>query len=745
MKITRLRLQNVKRHADLDLELAPRLTVIRGPNEAGKSTIQRAIEIALFRRATSATEEFDRIKRWGSGAEKPTVTVTFEADGISGVLTKVFAGQRGTVELNVNGDVQNDPAAVDHLMVDLTGLPTERFFRATASVGHKEMTDLDQDKETLRDRLQQSMSGATRGTYLAKRKLDEAIRRYRAEGPKNPGPLKAARTEVERLETSVAHGEAGLRQLEADREALARGREQRQLLDTELANFRDELAASERAVALEQRVADAQRRYGLYKKAALLRAEIGRLEASHPSSVSLLALKAAVERLRTLEYRLSEMRAELASEPDLSAYQISLPSPNPQRWSIVAVALGALAGLALLGGVVLGQLILGLVVAVLLGLGAAGCAFMYLQARRQRIGVEIENQLRETEIARRLRGRSQRAEELREAERERDEGLISIGAPDLPAAEALLSAELEHVAKIDATKAEYKGTLGDEKPSRDIALLRDAAAAEAEECRHALAGMGEIGAEPAKSLAHYKAQVQRLTTERERALQAEAHAEARLESNTVDAERVAVDTEALAVALEDLRLAERRLRIYETALAALNEAEQSTMKKAARFLEQRMAADVGRITGGRYRRLRVDETNLRFSVYSVESKDWVDAANLSQGTLDQLYLCARLGIVRQVTQPASPPLIFDDPFVTFDDSRARRAFELLADVAGEHQIIFLTCSDRYDDLAEKVIELAAPADLDDTPDAPAEEVAPVAARAGRANGRAKQVAGAGSR
>src|SRR5687768_7296824 len=126
-----------------------------------------------------------------------------------------------------------------------------------------------------------------------------------------------------------------------------------------------------------------------------------------------------------------------------------------------------------------------------------------------------------------------------------------------------------------------------------------------------------------------------------------------------------------------------------------------------------MARDIERITGGRYRRLRVDEATLTFSVFSPETNDWLDVRRLSQGTLDQLYLCARLGIVRQVTQPASPPLVFDDPLITFDDQRARRALTLLKDIAREHQVIYLTTSDRYDSLADKVVELPAPTERDE--------------------------------
>ena len=86
-------------------------------------------------------------------------------------------------------------------------------------------------------------------------------------------------------------------------------------------------------------------------------------------------------------------------------------------------------------------------------------------------------------------------------------------------------------------------------------------------------------------------------------------------------------------------------------------------------------------------------------VGSPERGDWVNVEQLSYGTLDQFYLAARLGLVRQVTQDRRPPLIFDDPFVTFDDQRAKRALELLKRMAADHQVIYLTCSSRYDRVA----------------------------------------------
>src|SRR5690606_5981936 len=94
--------------------------------------------------------------------------------------------------------------------------------------------------------------------------------------------------------------------------------------------------------------------------------------------------------------------------------------------------------------------------------------------------------------------------------------------------------------------------------------------------------------------------------------------------------------------------------------------------------------------------------NLALRVYAPVRGDWVDVASLSQGTLDTVYLAARIGLVRLVTGDRRPPPVMDDPFVTLDDERAKRALELLRDISTDFQVIYLTTSDRYDKAADRV-------------------------------------------
>jgi len=151
----------------------------------------------------------------------PTISIEFDDDGVTGRLTKTFAGTRGTALLQLGDEQITDPAAVDRRLVEMTGLPSEKFFRSTANVRHQELENLDRDEGALRDRLQVAVSGADTGTSLARRKLEDAIKRLRTEGAKNPGRLKQVRDEIAGLDARVRQGDAELARLQRDQEALS--------------------------------------------------------------------------------------------------------------------------------------------------------------------------------------------------------------------------------------------------------------------------------------------------------------------------------------------------------------------------------------------------------------------------------------------------------------------------------------------------------------------------------------------
>ncbi|WP_326540930.1 AAA family ATPase [Pseudorhodoferax sp.] len=95
MRITRLRVEQLRRfRAPLELAgFAPGLNILAGPNEAGKSTLVRAIRAAFFERHKSSM--VDDLRPWdeGSGAA-PRVEIDFDLAGQPHHLVKSFLGKK---------------------------------------------------------------------------------------------------------------------------------------------------------------------------------------------------------------------------------------------------------------------------------------------------------------------------------------------------------------------------------------------------------------------------------------------------------------------------------------------------------------------------------------------------------------------------------------------------------------------------------------------------------------------------
>jgi DNA repair exonuclease SbcCD ATPase subunit len=719
VRISRLQLRDVKRYRDLQIDLAPGLTIIRGPNESGKSTIARAIELGLTGSLVptgTGDERVDGLRSWDAEpSARPTVTLDFRVDADApeaaeraGSIEKSF-GPGGSATLTLDGETVTDPAAVDARLAELTGVPTAAFFHSTALVGHGELEDLDRDEATLRERLSASISAADRSTTAAIESLRASLAQLNARGERDPGRLAVAEEAVARSEADVAAGEAALGRLVADREALGTAQDARAVADADLGARRALLEQARNAELLEATHAAAVERQARYAEAVTAAAELARLHDSHPSPNPLPVVRQTVERLRVLDTKMVELRAMLSGEIKVD-YEVTAP---PTTWRPIAFAalITVLVGIAL---AVAGQLVAGMSVLTYVGVGALilGVILGLLAVRGRKASQDFRKQkeLAENEVERRLRGKSQMEAELRQAEEDRDAQLQGLGLPDLAAAEDILAKEEAHVAAIDQLNARLEALVGRE-PADSLAPSRDAAAREAATAVAALADLEPEAREPG-ARERYEAEVRTSEARVASAVEVEAAARAKVDANAVDAEQVARETERLATWREQLAALQRRVRVEEAALGGLERATAATMLKATRYLEKGMAGAVARITDGRYRRVRINDTTLDISVVAPEKGDWVDIRALSDGTLAQVYLAARLGLIRYATGNRRPPLVLDDPFVTFDDAHAARGFDLLRELTADHQVIYLTSTDRYDPAADAVVELPGPTAVD---------------------------------
>jgi uncharacterized protein YhaN len=718
MRITRLTLRDFGRHRNLDIELARGFTIIRGPNEAGKSTIQRGIELALFRKVTANTAELEALRTWGSTDDQRLATrVEFvmdddaapNGDGTkAGVLEKEFRGAKGRVTLDFDGNSYTDPARVDEVVADLTGIPTEAFFRSTASIRHEELDDLDRDEGALRDRLQASIGGGDKGSSRAKARLEDAIRALKSRGDKNPGRLKIADEAVIRAEQALKTGEAALQKLEQDRDAQALARDARLRAEIALSESRNLLEGARQAERLQADRTVVAERFERYRQAAEAQQRLQELAAIPERPLS--GLRDQLDRMRTLQSRVAVMQDTLHGDlaPEVEPDE---PVPAYMGLGLLAVALMAVA-LVLTAVGVAGRMIPALVPGlILVGISALMLTRVW-ERRSVAVNVQRINEARSYDRTLRRQGRVGNEEGLRVAQSGIASILRELGVSDVAAAENILAAEQGRRQEIATLQVQVSALLAGQSGD-SIADLRDRAALEMEQKRAALAALGPIATD-ARAREKLDAEVRERHAALERARDAEAGAIARVDANPVDAEQVAGESERLVTWQGQLAALKRRVRIYEKTLAAIEASESGTMRQATRFLETQVGRDISKLTGGRYKRVNIDDQTLDISVWAPERGGWVPASQLSKGTIDQIFLAARIGLVRLVTQGRRPPLILDDPFVTFDDARAARAAILLRDLSSDFQVIYLACSNRYDGLADAVVELSGPSEVAET-------------------------------
>ena len=130
------------------------------------------------------------------------------------------------------------------------------------------------------------------------------------------------------------------------------------------------------------------------------------------------------------------------------------------------------------------------------------------------------------------------------------------------------------------------------------------------------------------------------------------------------------------------------------AMETLDHANTALQNRFSPELGKRAAVYFSALTGGKYEAVVLDRA---FHALATESGDSVarDAALLSQGAGDQLYLAVRLAICDMVLpEEKHVPLVLDDALINFDDARCKAALELLCKVAETRQIILLTCQHR---------------------------------------------------
>lgn len=141
------------------------------------------------------------------------------------------------------------------------------------------------------------------------------------------------------------------------------------------------------------------------------------------------------------------------------------------------------------------------------------------------------------------------------------------------------------------------------------------------------------------------------------------------------------------------------------ALCMASQVLEEAMEEMSRQVSPKLTRMVGEhlhhLTGGKHEKLLLDQ---QYHI-SLCGADGVSRPleSFSRGTVDQVYLALRLALVQVVSSGEPMPLILDDSFVRYDDTRLKTTLQELARMAQQGmQILLFTCQKREVELLNEM-------------------------------------------
>lgn len=277
------------------IELSPRLNVVFGSNEAGKTTFVRAIQGVLFGfkgRKENTNLLRLRYRPWDSALPYVAGITLEDNEGREFYIERNFDNDRVKVYLSRDGKLQESGMQLEEILNNTLGIQNGRIFESTLMIRQEEVSRLD-DTE-INHALMRKITEGDLDIPLKEifRVLEERIKeldRGMERQAKNPGLLKSLQIEIESLKKMV---NSSRQRKEEFLELVKKYRLAKERLDT----IRDELAA----------IGPRMRKF---EEQQLLQTKIQELEGERNR------LQETLREIKTLENEIAAVRQEMELYP----------------------------------------------------------------------------------------------------------------------------------------------------------------------------------------------------------------------------------------------------------------------------------------------------------------------------------------------------------------------------------------------------------------------------------------------
>lgn len=702
MRFTALSVEDFKQFERAELAFAPGFTVVKGPNEAGKSSIQAAIIAALYLDPRSPDADLEEYIRWGQ-ANRFRLRLQFEDQGSDYVLSKDF--QAGTLSLQWTrpddrvGGSTDDVVAAQAMVGGLLGSTSRDTYINTACIRGEEVSKLPSTAAPVSQRLQAKVTGGRQASATeVLRSIEAELAAMASGGPRRlheTGVLRAVRERIEALHRARSAAAAKLAAHQENSRLLLRLRDDLATIELQTAQWVEQLEVSDRAQTIEEDCTLLEEHRKELLRAQILHDSVGHA-AEELSGMDYDTLVRALERAQGLERQLQQQRLR---EAEINRQLAVLMLTQMQNAPAVSTTAMLISGLVLAVACVIAAAISHvylLAAGVVPGLAVMAYA---LKARRR---VRVDSSRGYTEEL------SACTDKIKAAQYELLHLLNNYGLQSIEELATVVRETRPVGEQRVARRQRIARLLGDQRvETRQAELERVAHEVEVRRADLEVLSRRRLNVEEYERADR---EVQALRARREGLLRELYRLEGELHANDVNSEMLATLDEELVA--EQVRLArmERRRKGLERAHSGLKEALAATLAQASAVFRTGVTKHLAPITGGRYDQVdaRIEEDGLHLMVYTTDKRRAVRADSLSRATQDQIYLAARMSLLELVCEGRKPPLLLDDPFVNYDEKRVENTIGLLRDLYSGQQIVLFTCTDRYDRFADSVIALNGP-------------------------------------
>ena len=704
MLISHILLKNFGRFDKFTCDFGPGLNLIKGSNEAGKSTLANAITAALFANPKEGKKELVEAASWKSG-ELPSLEAILNVEGKSYTLVKDFKKGKSKLADNSAGINNESSGIIDDWLKDQLGMSSEQIFKATACIGQGDISHIEESFEVIKDKLESLVTGG-REEQAASQTISKIEKRIKSITGENGdgGVLDALDGTVAGIDYNIEKLNRAIATLKAKRSDLIQVEMAYRNVRDDLTTKKDNYELSRKSTRIEENYVNYSKEFqqvqtklseaqeSLHKIKGLRDRQSGLKNINQKDIKEIDIIDAELNYLHPKRRELESDRTE--ARDDFESYSIG-------RVLIMGTVMGGL-------GSVASALAYFTTFAALLrpyaGYGLIGSIVLFLT------GLAIV--LSRNQHRKYLKDRAEKLD-AKLAELDVELQRYTNGLKNLLSRYTAHSAEdlKRHLWQFDdienqiAREKEVYENMLEGRPLQDLELrfqtLQEELARITKDKKNipqSTADEGELNRQ-ALIISQYEERLNDLERERLVLRQQIETAEGGSELLASYVER----REKIKARMESLRHEAAILRLTAD---CIDEARQNVLVSTLEALNNRTSDLLYKLTSGRYSRVDFDKSTMKFKVYCDQKGEWIDPdSGLSAGTVDQIYLAARLALADLVSEKRDSLMILDEPFANYDEHRLENAMRVLKELSENRQILLLTSQNHYDKWADTTVTL----------------------------------------